>query len=280
MKKIITFIFTFVLSIMILLCLVINVCSSTVLNQEYVLSKLEENNYYEKTYNMVKDNFENYIQQSGLDDDVLENIVTQEEIKKDTIQILDNIYVGISGDDISTKNIKERLQQNIDKSLENRKLSSESKEAIDSFITKIGNEYDNTILNTKYEDSLNIIYKKVVDLKGILLKVVTVSIGFSIIVIIITNFKKIYKTVSAISVSLLSSGMFLVFVKVYIDKKVKLQSILILNNNISEVFRNVLVEIFDKFLIYGIILSVLGLVLLIVSNLIHNIRKYDLNEEL
>ena len=192
-KNIITFIFTIILTILILSYVIIKLCSSTVLNENYVISKLEENDYYNKTYELVESNFENYIQQSVLDEEVLKDIITKDEIEEDTKSILNNIYSGI-GDNISTEKIKERLTQNIDKSLENKKLSSSEKEAIDDFIDKIGNEYETTIFHTNYEKSLSNMYKKIIKMVSFGEKVILVSIGFFVILILILlNSPRIFK---------------------------------------------------------------------------------------
>lgn len=278
-KNVITFIFTIILTILILSYVIIKLCSSTVLNENYVISKLEENDYYNKTYELVESNFENYIQQSGLDEDVLKDIITKDEIEEDTKNILNNIYSGI-GDNISTEKIKERLTQNIDKSLENRKLSSSEKEAIDDFIDKIGNEYETTIFYTNYEKSLSNMYKKIMKMILFGEKAILISIGFFVIFILLINNRRIYKSISAIGVSMISSGVIFIIAKIYINTKIKIQTITMLNSVVSTTLRNILQELLDNIITYGIILSVIGLVLIILSNLIHNIRKYGLEEEL
>ena len=278
-KNIITFIFTIILTILILSYVIIKLCSSTVLNENYVISKLEENDYYNKTYELVESNFENYIQQYGLDEEVLKDIITKDEIEEDTKSILNNIYSGI-GDNISTEKIKERLTQNIDKSLENKKLSSSEKEAIDDFIDKIGNEYETTIFHTNYEKSLSNMYKKIIKMVSFGEKVILVSIGFFVILILIINTRRIYKSISAIGISMISSGVIFIIAKIYINTKIKIQTITVLNSVCSTTLRNILQELLDNIITYGIIFSVIGLVLIILSNLIHNIKKYGLEEEL
>ena len=244
-----------------------------------MISKLEENDYYNKTYELVESNFENYIQQSGLDEEVLKDIITKDEIEEDTKSILNNIYSGI-GDNISTEKIKERLTQNIDKSLENKKLSSSEKEAIDDFIDKIGNEYETTIFHTNYEKSLSNMYKKIIKMVSFGEKVILVSIGFFVILILIINTRRIYKSISAIGISMISSGVIFIIAKIYINTKIKIQTITVLNRVCSTTLRNILQELLDNIITYGIIFSVIGLVLIILSNLIHNIKKYGLEEEL
>ena len=91
-KKIIQYIVATILALAILGLVIINILSSSILSKEYILAKLQSQNYYEKIYKETESNFENYIHQSGLDEDVLKDIVTKEKVEKDTRIILNNIY--------------------------------------------------------------------------------------------------------------------------------------------------------------------------------------------
>ena len=71
---------------------VMTIVFSTILDKNYVMQKLEETNFYADTYELVESNFENYIYQSGLDEEVLKNICTEEKVKKDINIMLSNIY--------------------------------------------------------------------------------------------------------------------------------------------------------------------------------------------
>ena len=82
MKRILQYIVATILALAILALITINILTSSILSKEYVLGKLQEQNYYEKTYNEVESNFENYINQSGLDEEVLKDIVTYKKIPK------------------------------------------------------------------------------------------------------------------------------------------------------------------------------------------------------
>ena len=93
-KSIIQYIIVTILALAVLALIIMNLFSSSILSKDYILSKLEEQNYYDKIYEDTKSNFENYIHQSGLDEEVLNDIVTKEKIKKDTNIIINNIYNG------------------------------------------------------------------------------------------------------------------------------------------------------------------------------------------
>ena len=103
-----------ILVVGLLLCIIafgmIQIASSTILSQSYVLKQLEEANYYANIYTEIKSDFENYIYQSGLDESVLENIITVEEVTQDTNQIIANIYNG-DNKQIDVTALKERLNK-------------------------------------------------------------------------------------------------------------------------------------------------------------------------
>ena len=116
--KVITNIIKFIVLTILTLCIVsvgiITIVSSTILDQSYIMQKLEETNFYSDTYELVKSNFENYIYQSGLDEEVLNDICTKEKVKQDLNLILTNIYQG-TDKKIDTTEIADKLNANIDK---------------------------------------------------------------------------------------------------------------------------------------------------------------------
>ena len=73
-KKIIIYIMNFFLVIFIFTLSSLLIFSNTILNKQYIKEILEKNNYYEKTYYNIQNDFENYILQSGLDKDILNNL--------------------------------------------------------------------------------------------------------------------------------------------------------------------------------------------------------------
>ena len=118
------------------ICLIIlgitTIATSTILSKNYVTQKLEETDFYSGTYKLVESNFENYIYQSGLDEDVLKNICTQEKVKNDINIMLSNIYNG-SNQTIDTTEIAENLNANIDKlGIKN----NQNENAINEFVKK------------------------------------------------------------------------------------------------------------------------------------------------
>lgn len=272
LKTIIKYILAIILAIAILAYFFVNLASSTILSEKYILSKLDETDYYNKIYEYAKSNFENYIYQSGLDESVIEEIVTKEKVKKDTQIIISNVYDG-KNQQIDTQEIRDNLNKNINNTLKNQKLTTTQRESIDTFIEHICNEYTDTMSHFGFEKNINQIYQQGMKYIDISKKVLLITIGVDFLLLIVLNLKRIYKAVSLVGISLTITGMILLIINFFINRNVNVQIITILNNAVSDVIRNILNEILST-LFRGIILAVIGIILIIGANLLHNIRKY------
>lgn len=119
LKSIFNILIAFFLSLLIILNFAIIVSENTILSKEYMMSKLEENCYYEKIETDLKNEFESYKYQSGLPEEVFDDIYSHDMVKSDIDSIIDNIYDGTevnnNSDMVSqkiTQNINEYLNEN------------------------------------------------------------------------------------------------------------------------------------------------------------------------
>ena len=270
-KKIIQYIVATILALAILGLIIINILSSSILSKEYILGKLQNQNYYEKIYQETESNFENYIHQSGLDEDVLKDIVTKEKIEKDTRIILNNIYNGMD-EKIDTKEIKEKLTENINNSL-NGKISSSEQKAINTFVDTICKEYETTISHTNYEKKINEALNKINKYVDLAKKAMMVIIGVTGVILVLLSIRRIYRITSKIGVAFVIDGLILILGEKYVSSNIKVDTIMLLNNGISDVLQSILNEILGNILKTGSILLALGIVLIIVYALIKSIRK-------
>lgn len=278
MKTIIRYILSVILAIAIIVFFSISLASSTILKEQYVISKLEEKDYYNKMYEQVKSNFENYIYQSGLDENVIENIVTKEKIENDTKIILRNIYNGLN-EKINTDEIRDNLSKKINESLGTSEHSQTQQKAIDTFIQHICKEYENTILHFNIEEQVNKQYVKIINYMDIVKKVLLVVIGIVFVAIIALSLRRIYKFVLSTGVASSIVGLFFIFVNLFITSKIKVHTITILNDSISEALRDILQEILSTVMNYGLIFLCLGIIFIISSNLVHYILKEKRTKE-
>ena len=278
MKKVIETIIKIILIILLFVSIfafgILNILSNTVFNQEYTLKKLEETNYYANIYTQIKSDFRNYIYQSGLDENVIEDIVTPEEVKEDTRKIIVGIYNGLH-EKVDTAKIKDRLNNNINKSLEDKKIDSKTQEAINTFVNQIADQYQETITKTEYE---NQIYKNFSKMQKIVNKGKKISIVLVVIwgvLIIITYYRKIFKNLAYLGTAFLSDGIAYVFLDVYISKKIDIENLTILNDAITITIREYLQSMLKNIYTYGYTLLIIGLVLIIFGNTIHGLKYYS-----
>lgn len=269
--NIIKFILTIILTMCIIVCIGVNVTSSTILSKDFVLQKLDETNYYANIYTAVESDFENYIYQSGLDEEVLQNIVTPEKIENDTKIIINNIYDG-TDEQIDITEIEDNLKNNIEQSL-NESLSATQERMINEFIDRITQQYQNTITSTNYEDTIHNILTKgttIVELANI---ASIIGIVVSAILILILSFRKILSGFMFISASAIATGGFYILANIVINTKVKIQNITILNDAVSITLREVLTSILNTLTSTGIILTIIGVILLIIFAVISSYNQ-------
>jgi len=276
-KTILKYVISIILAISIVIVFILELFSSTILNKNYLIYKMEKVNYYTKIYEQVKTNFENYIYQSGLEEDILDNIINEEKIKKDTLIILENIYNNLN-EKIDMQEIRDCLNKRINESLGNRNINENQKKAIDTFIEQICNEYKNTIFvlgnGSQIGNKIIEIYAKVKLMKKIFL----IIIGIDVILLFLLNIKKIYRFVVFIGISLNISGLILFMINIYINIKIKVNNIVIINDATSELLRNNINDIIISVNKIGIIIMITGITLILLSNIIHNARLYKIEK--
>ena len=276
-NRIVQYILATILGLSILTLIIINIASSTVLNESYIFSKLKEEKYYDEVYEQTKSNFEKYIYQSGLDESVIEDLVSKDKIEKDTKIILNSIYDGID-EKVETDSINEKLNKNIKDSL-NGNISSSQKKAIDDFVEKICEEYEDTILSTKYNAKANSVIKTINQYIQLINKILYIVSGVSFILIIILSIKKIYKVLARLGFALTVDGLILIIVKAYIFSKVNIYGITILGESATKVLKSIFVDIFEKISIFSWVMLIVGIILIIIYGIIKGYRRSKLIKE-
>lgn len=278
MNKIIETIIKIILVALLFICVftfgILNILSKTIFSQEYTLEMLEKSNYYANIYSQIKSDFRNYIYQSGLDESVIDDIITADEVKEDTNQIISGLYNGLH-EDIKTDKIAERLNSNIDKSLEGRKIDSKTREQIDVFVDQITTQYKETMTKTEYENQIYNYYSKANKIVEVGKKVSIILAVIFGIIIIVTYFRKLFKNVAYVGTSILSTGIAYMIMESYITKKVQIENLTILNDAITIFLREYILSIMKKIATYGYIYLGIGLVLILVGSLIHGLQYHN-----
>jgi len=270
-KKIINFVLNFGLSFLVLGLIILIIIKNTALSKEFIISKLKENRFYERTYNDIKEDFENYTMQSGLELEILNGLISKEKVNRDIDLKIESIFSG-KNVEIDTSSIKIELDNRINSALEknNRIPGDEEKKSIELYENTIVDCYKNGILYGRefiieFNSKINLIRN--ICIIGI--------IAISIILLIVN--KSFLKYSSSIGINFLFSGILCSSIKPLLEGRIL--NILILDAKFSNFFVNTLVDIISIFFKTGITLIVAGVALIILSNLIKTIlisRKKEL----
>ena len=277
-NNIVTYVLIILLACTIIGAVFINIVSSTILSKQYILNKLEETNYYAEIKKEIESSFENYIGQSGLDEEVIKDIVSIEQIKKDTNTIIENIYDG-TDITVDTTEIETNLKNNIELSLENKKLIITQQKAIEEYIQTIAKQYKETMSHTKYESNINNVIKKINKYIEIAKKVAIIGIVVIWVLIIILNLKKQKRGISQIGISFATSGIFYIILKMYIDSKIKVANIVVLNEAISNTVRTIGNDILSNIIFEGVMLACFGILGILLGNFLSYSKKAKEREE-
>lgn len=276
--KIIINILKFIIMVILTVCLLFvgikNVVTSTMLNKTYILQKLDETNFYSETYKIVESNFENYISQSGLEEEVLENICTEDKVKKDINIIISNIYDG-TNEEIDTTEIAEKLNSNIDK--QNVRTSKNSN-AIDEFVNHICESYRDSIINTKYDKTINDLYEKILGgLEKVNKIVITISI-IDIVLLVALNIKNISKILANFAETTFATSLLQFVFIIIIKAKVDISNIKAFNDAFSETIVAIIKNILNQINILGIVMLFISIIFTVIYEIIvyHRAVKKEL----
>ena len=224
-KYSITYLLIAVLIVGVLMIYFSKLATNTILSKTYVLNKLEETEYYKKIYDLIYSDFSNYIMQSGLEESVLNDIVTIDSIKTDTNIILDNFYSGLNMP-INKDIIKQKLISNINKYVEENNMTVQNQNSIETFSGLITLQYDYDMNAHMQQDEE--IYRTISSKKRTVNKVKKVGfivVGIALSLIFILNLKNLYRIIAASGIaSTFMGSIFLILVQ-FINKNIPIDNL-------------------------------------------------------
>lgn len=263
-KKILNHLLMFLLAICFFLLILCLIFSKTIFSKNYMLKVLEDNNYYEKVFYNINDTLKGYTIQSGLDVSIIDSLYDEKKVVEDINILIDGIYEN-KEIKIDTLIIEKRLNNIINNKIElnHQILTKEDREAIKSFVTTVSDVYRDEIIFSK--DVILEIQKNYSKLNDILLRIIyifiIIIISFFIFIIFLNqNIKEIIKK---ISISLLTTAILLVCVKIFLFDK--FQHILIINSIFSKTLISLINNILNIIFKNGIIIGIVGLLGSIIS---------------
>lgn len=246
----------FISSILFFLTTTITIILFTIFNQNFMAQQLNETNYYEKLYTNIKLEMSYYVTQSGLSDDILNNIFDKELLRRTTEKMLDNFYNN-KDNTINKTSVEENLMNNINEELKDYKLTEEDKTSINKFITQMSSTYEteisySNILN-KYHNSFNKIYH------------ILVALDLLCITLFIINYFITRYTLKErnIIISLLTTTILITIIHLYLSNTLDLGHLEFYNDIISNLINYTYQSIMSIFNIVSTIYLVISLSLIL-----------------
>lgn len=271
-KNVLRYITSIILAFCLISLIAVNISKTTILDKNYVLSKIEKTGYYVKIYSFVTENFKNHIQQSGLDESILEDLISQEQVIQDTNKIITNAYNNVH-EEVSTAEIKEKLTKRIEEQTRGMLVTTNQKEEINKFIDDICNEYLVGIAHFNIEKGFYNTFNTIQNVIEVLNKVALIGLVVCIVLLIAICKNRPYKFFVFTGVSMLASGIFFTFINIFINIKINVQAITVLNEAFSFTLREVIETILNVISQKGILLLIVGLLFILIPTAIHTYIK-------
>jgi hypothetical protein len=274
-KTILSYMFSFLLVLSIVLSFFLNLLEGTVLSEEYITSRLFDANYYTNVSKTIQSEFEGYIDQSGFDKTILNNVFTENQITADVNSVMSSIYKG-SNYEIDTNIIKQNLNTNIESYIKtnNITLDLKQKENIQEFMGTLAASYAKDIFP---KDIISQISANISSLNSIISRIgqfIYLLPFVFILCIILINLSKILSSFKYISVSIFSAGLFLVILNILLINLVQIGKITLFTKSTSDMINMLFNNIFNEINHFCIIFALAGLLLTFISVIIED--KFNL----
>ena len=234
-------------------------------NKEYAKQMLEENNFLENMKESIEDGFTDYIYQSGLPEDAIVNLATDEYIKQDINTVVDYVFEGKELN-LNTDNIKSDLDKRITDYVreQGRILSKEDKESVVKFEELIVKTYEQKLLYSR--NVLDTVKESMTDIINIYEKIKVlpfITLGVSLLLIIIVNIKTKLNICNLLGIGFLSSGILLKLLERLLFKKIDIDYVLVLSKSVSSFVQAIFKDVVYGFGNLGVIYIVIGICLIL-----------------
>ena len=260
LRIIIGYLYILITSIMLLTLSIVILVNNTILNKSYITNKINKSNYTKELYQDIKKEMTYYTAQSGFKDTIIDETFTEEEIKNNIQELINNFYQGKSTN-IDTSSLEEKLNKKINNYLEQENFTITNKEEIDKFVKEMSNIYINKTIS--YTNKLSTIIPKIKTISNTIIIVLTI-----ILLILMTINKFIFPKVRT-SITLFTNTFLLIAINLYIKNRLDINHLLIYNKSLSNIIINIINQILSQIIYLALIYFVLGLIL----DLIRKINK-------
>ena len=252
MRVVLSYIMKFIQSISFFLLSLSLILIFTVFNEDYVLDLLNNHNYYQELYDNTLEEVSYYLEQSGLNEEVLNNVISVKSLKKEIITTIDNLYTN-QKITVNTEEFQNNLTTNINNYIKDNNIRVDNKDTVNILTKKLVNIYEEEV-------SYNNTFEKVRPMFNKAYKLTKIVLYLSIIVSIITYLinRYIFKDRNIIA-SLFTNFVILVGLVLYIKYTIDINNIFFYNTSISNILMEFINSVLKCMLVTGIVSFILGL---------------------
>lgn len=267
--KIISYIFAFILMLTLLVVILSQIVTNTILDENYLLAKLKETNYYSKARDNALVKVEDYIEQSGLEGLKMSEIFTLEQVKEDA----NSFFSGIYHSEKLTLN-KDKLKQTLENKVEELEqngtmtLTVTEKRSADQVLDIAVNSYFSEVSYGSFISYIENAPKLVSTINSMIFKVqkaVSIAVCVLIIVILLINIKQFKLGLRYIGTSVFASSVFMIGINIFVKIKMNIPNFYILNNATSDLVVNVALDVLRKISLVGIVGMIVGAIFIIIG---------------
>lgn len=274
LKYSINIIVSFLIIFAVIICILLNILNTKILNKDYILQKMSETEFNLQIAREVEAGFEKYIYQSGLPEDTIQNLFTEDMIEKDVNTLVNALYDGteisLSSEEVKT-NLDNKINQYIQS--QNMNLNEQGKNNIIKFEDLIVNEYINNInvSNKLYENGYEII-SEVKNINNKIGNIPLIILAVLIVIMIIVNLKDLLLAINFLGISSLTIGILFKMSTSIIFSSVEIDDLVLITKSISNLIISILKENLYKISDYGNIFIICGITGILISVILRNIN--------
>ena len=265
-KIIFGYLFGFILSIVCSLTVLLVILKFSLFYPPYLKGEFDKINYSSSIYNEINEGMKDYVAPTGFPDSILDGAITEEEVKLEINNYLDAIFKGQKYE-VNTSQIEGRVKSNVDAYLKKHNLKMDETEEFKEFTRDLEKVYSDEVKLYNVLDRFVLFYPKISSYIERCLMLLAVLFLILVILLIIIKSK-------VIGSSIMSSGIILVLLRIFILEDINIEHISLFNDYFSLIVRNVLTYISDNISFIGYCLIALGLVLsMFISKRKLNLKK-------
>ena len=255
MRLLLSYIMKFIQSISFFLLSLSLILILTVFNEDYVLDLLNNHNYYQELYSNTLEEVSYYLEQSGLNEAVLNNVISVKSLKKEIITTIDNLYTN-QKITVNTEEFQNNLTTNINNYIKDNNIRVDNKDTVNILTKKLVNIYEEEVSYNNAFEKVRPIFNKTYKLTKMVLYL---SIIISIITYLINRY--VFKDRNIIA-SLFTNFVILGGLVLYIKYTIDINNIFFYNTSISNILMEFINSVLKCMLVTGIISFFLGLIII------------------